>query len=1336
MRDAYYISHRSRPLTRRVTVSARYILPMRLRSLVGGLGTLAFVGCVDIDTSRTLPTRGTTGEEVFGIFCDRIGAGSLREDLTGGSYHAICHKVDGKFSDTVDQAQLPPITKDAKDEQGKPVTAEKQTEDRARAVGRVEALAKHRAELIEAIDASIPDIAVPVLDTGNSDPAKQCSPKGTSKLGHEVADMLGRFTALYNDGTIPASTRSLAVLMDAFQSSPDAQKALSRVGTRKGYKPADVALGVARPAVAYPRLRDLANATLGVISRDSNPYALDSNGQHLAVPGAANPQFEQAILTAREELRASSADAPLAALTVAPDPLIGRTILSRARDNLEALQVVLYAQDPSYGSGNPRYIVRRDARGYAAVLRPGGVLPAPFVDNDKDGLPDVDAFGQFVTSTGNAPPTPFFEVDAPDTQFRDAYGRALASMGGAPIYDTLDTSHTFAATLMQNTRALVNPDANAKHETLMYELGGLYVISGKRDLGNDTLRAYPATGATVKYNAFHPESSPLVDLVFALGQLIGDPSVDAALAYQAMLMRDHTGELARVVGGGLAMRDVANKHPEAKIPAKSTLWDELIDVAVKIEKSPGLLEDVMRSLGVDAGARQGEVLANYMKFGDRISYDRNNLNGPAWNFATSSNAEMKTPVDRTKAMTGWNRSAFYRFLQIMHDGNGVTACNKEGAIVHAKGVPILGSGDICAGALALCSLIGTRPFHECEVFKIDNLDKFYLDSIVGKANLYMRPSVFRNGIVGIGAATVSMIEQSSGITDQCNGCTAGFWDAQSSKVMHPKPQWLNRLVFFDQAGDSPTPSGKNYLTNHFLADLQGPHIGSAVCPERVIADPDPGAADASPDGKVHGLRSCAPGDNIDERDQDALFVLENFGGYSALAPLINAFAIHDREDLFIEAMEAIYRHWPDDKATECTTSGTAQNNPRFCTHDAAVTYEPLLGEALPGDLFPALTALTKTMQATTIPVCTATNAQTHQCTATAARDGITINTDIVRSLIDPDRAKNAGVQYRAGGATAIWSDGTMGGQVTPIYLLTGALAGIDKAFDDFAATNPVDNQRQIEWRLGRSQLVDQFLTTTGSGPTTAFKDASIPKITPILIDMLRAQAFAHCPDTFGTASPKRCAWARDELANKLADVVKGPTYSTAIDLADAIRRDPGARAELEALLQYLVDAASQNDALPTVLASTADMMQVMRDDANLVPLYHVIGQALGASQWDGHEVPTLVDAQTTLLSKISGKAFDKDTEVCGRELDPNQILSQMLSRLVTPMKDPQGRLTRTPVEVIINAIADLNRIDPQRTDRLDVADYGSVTSSVSDFLLSKDRGLEQFYEIIRQGTVK
>ncbi len=1003
--------------------------------------------------------------------------------------------------------------------------------------------------------------------------------------------------------------------------------------------------------------------------------------------------------------------------------MASRSVLSRPRTTLEALQDVMLAEDPTFGGGTSRYIVRRDSRGFAAVPLVGGKVPAPFVDQDADGLPDIDALGRFVSTNGQAPPAPFFAADAPPATAYDTFGRSLDA--NKLLYDYVDTSHTFTASALRNMKPLLDPDPQDAHETLMYALGGMVVILGPRDGAPMTQKVYGDTTTgqvTVTYDAFHAETSPLLDLVYAVGQLLGDAPTDALLQYSSMLMKDHTADLARVVGAGLAFKDVADKHPEAVLPAKSTFWDEILDVLVKVEQEPGLLEDVLRSLGSDQALPLNGIFANYMGFRDHVSYDRKNLNGKPYNFDTASNNDMKTPVDRTKADTGWNRSAFLRFLQVVHDTNGVTACNKEGAVLHAQGVPILGSGDICAGTLALCALPGTRPFHECEVFKIDNLAKFYVDSIVGRANLYMRPGVLRNGIAGIGAATVSMMEQSSGIT--------GFWDAAGAHTFRPTPQFLNRQVYFDIPNDSPNPGGTNYKTNRFLKDLMGVNsVGTTACPEKVINDPDPGAADAANDGKIHGLRQCAPGDSLQERDPDATFVLENFGSYAAMAPLINAFAIHGREDLFIQLMDTIYRHWQDDKGTasECDK----------CTKDGADSYEPLLVDALPGDLLPGLAALTKTLESSTIKVCTATD-QNHMCTGSKTEDGITVMAEGTRGLVDPVRAKSAGLTDRKGGVTALRNDGTTNPQVTPVYLLTGALDAIDNAFATFPQKSPDDAKRLDNWHLGRSQLVDQFLSVKGSGASSAFADPSIPTITPTLVDMLRGQMLAHCPDSY--AAPfTRCGWARDDLTNSMADSVKGPLFATTMDLVDAIRQDEGARTQLEALLQYMVDAASDNDALAAMLAASTDALQVLDDDQNLVPIFHALAPALAPTQKDqnGNVVKkSLVDAQLALLARIAGKYVDKQSgkEICASEMDPNQVLTQVLTRLVTPMTDDTGRATQAPLEVIMDVIADVNRKNPAQTDKLAADDYGAIASQVSSFLLDKQRGLEQFYEVVRKGT--
>ena len=112
-----------------------------------------------------------------------------------------------------------------------------------------------------------------------------------------------------------------------------------------------------------------------------------------------------------------------------------------------------------------------------------------------------------------------------------------------------------------------------------------------------------------------------------------------------------------------------------------------------------------------------------------------------------------------------------------------------------------------------------------------------------------------------------------------------------------------------------------------------------------------------------------------------------------------------------------------------------------------------------------------------------------------------------------------------------------------------------------------------------------------------------------------------------------------------------------------------------------------------------------------------------------------MDAQLELLARIAGKAYDANkNEICANELDPNQILPIALAKLVTPQVGTDGKPTETPLEVILDTIADVNRATPASADKLQGADYANIADNVSDFLLNKERGLEQFYEIVRLGT--
>lgn len=1304
-----------------------------LLGLVGLASLSAFTpGCHEFSTERATPERNSIGEEIYGVFCDRVAAQALREDLTGESFRDVCHRPPGgSFSQKVDQSKLPAIAEGLLDTEGKPVSVEKQRADRDKAIGRIEALARRRVDLVRALDAAFPgDEKIAIRDLDNPDPTKSCdapAQSGEGLLSHSLADMLGRMGNLYNDGTLPQSTQSLARVVEAFKNDKAAQEAWQRISARQGYRPIETALGALRPVVAYPRLRDFSNASLRLLSADSQPYEanpkLDANGQRIPVPGPGNAALNKVLEVGHEELLAAKPDEKRPPLTVSTD-LTGRVVLSRPRDNLEMVQTLLYTEDEAFARSGHNYIVRRDDRGYARIWN--GLIPEPLMDADGDGLPDVDAVGRFKTANGSVVPSPFSFPGSPEVT-RDEFDRV--TIGGKLLYDYIDTSRTFASQLLKDLKPLVNSDPEAKHETLMDAAGGLVVVLGPR-----STRVKDYGGKKITFEGIRLEESPLLDLVHALSSVLGDKNADATLAMARELLTTHEKELARVTAGLNTALDIADKHPEASIPPTSTFWDETLEIAGEISKVPGLLEDILHAFATPEAQELGAILSKFARFKDGITYDPNDINGPAYNITTNSKGEMSTPVDRTAGYTGENRSALFRFLGLMSDTDGVTSCNKSGSRVHAKLGPIEVS-------MPFDLIPPYETYKECEVFKIDNLAAFYVDVMAeawqfdpaSKPNkrgaMYMRNSTLRDGIaLGIGAATTDLIEESSGLT--------GFVNTGNNKLLTPTPQWLNRLVFFDTKNDSPNEGDKNYRTNLFIRDMNGDFMGSSVCPERVINDPVPDAVDAAPDGKIRGLRSCPPGQHMQERNKNTLFTLEHFGFYQAVKPIVQAFAKHGREDLFIALSKAVYRHYPGPEASqdECRLADGI-----YCTREGMSSYEGLVAEVFASDLLPALGSLTKALETMPIKTCTAVDA-TGACTPANVQTvtGIEVTAEAARGLLNPDYAREIQLTDRRGNTGTKRNDGSPVPQVTPVYLVTNALAAIDKAFDAYEEQNPNDKERRANWRRARSQLVDQFMGTTGSSTNTTFSNPTIPKMGPLLIDVLRAQLWAHCPNSF-VPPYKRCDWARDELVAKASETLGGPLVTAGIDVLEVLRSDPEGRRETAMLLEYLLDSTSKNDALANLLASVSDVVQLLRDDENLLPLFKVLATAVDGSRYDekGNLVEkSFVDAQMALLARLSGKYFDENgIQICKNEIDPNQILTRVLGKLVTPIKDGDFK-GHAPFEILLDVVADVNREDPtQRYDgTLEQKDYASVSQNVIDFLLDPHSGLEQFYEVIRQGT--
>ena len=343
-------------------MSSKRLLLALLALPVAALGG---AGCSDFSTARVVPARGTFGAELYSVLCDRVGAQALREDVTGASFHAVCNPdASGSYAGHVDTTQLPPLTATTTPD-GQPVTLAVQQQRRTLHIARVEALARDRAELIAAFDGMLPATTIPELPLASGecpDPdAAEADTSGRLSLQKEFSVFLGRIVDLYDDDTIPFATRALGDVMNEVKADPDLQAALARVDSRQGYRPLPLALGVARPALAYPRLVELARSLFGVLLGDAT------------TPGAQS--FVQSQLVLYNELRTPSTTPPLTLLGATADPALGgRLVLSRPRSMLEAVRQVVLTEDPAFTVGNPSYVgAPRSARvrGGAAGQRAG-----------------------------------------------------------------------------------------------------------------------------------------------------------------------------------------------------------------------------------------------------------------------------------------------------------------------------------------------------------------------------------------------------------------------------------------------------------------------------------------------------------------------------------------------------------------------------------------------------------------------------------------------------------------------------------------------------------------------------------------------------------------------------------------------------------------------------------------------------------------------------------------------------------------------------------------------------------------------------------------------------
>jgi hypothetical protein len=1038
---------------------------------------------------------------------------------------------------------------------------------------RLQALANNRRRLIEALDQAIPP-----------------------DMHEDMNHFLAQIVPLYDppEERLPTQTRAMAELIRALMEDFDAVDALERLGYRDGYRPHRLSLGLARPVMTYPELGDLTRTTLDTIEDG----------------GAAAEPWQELLRAAALEMATAKRQEEDKGPATPPSTLeVTRGLLFRHRE--------LFG-----GGGDKSFIAKRDTRGLVRVAGQQE-LPGPFVDEDDDGLADIDEeTGRFVDGSGSTleVPAPFPVLDGVPGN-RDAQGRALTDDGSQQLYRYLETDRTLLAGLMRELPPMLEPESPALLD-LAYGLPPL--------LGPETRKTHEYRLRTLSYPAFNTEESPLLDLVHGVGTLLDDEQTDDALKAARKLVRNHEQSVAKLLDTALYIDERADNYPDAELVQPNDLWDDVLRVAGRMAQQPGLMEAVLRALADPRTGRLDDIYPVIMRHKDRVSVHPDDKNRPR------RDVEFTERVNRGRPDREGNRSIYERNRALFHDLNGVRICNKQGAYLTFEGQKVWPVG-------------GT--YDRCELVEIPNAAEFYVRSVLGRAELELKSDALQF-LIGLGddlgIGVDALLEDLSGI----DGLTR-----------HPTPEAIHRLLFTEH--------------NEFLKNLFGPIE----------------TRDGVPVRERHPETAFALEKAYEFEDGQKLTFLD------AEAPLMNAFDRHDQREngryLFGNLISVFHLHWP--ATYEGSGARTQDEDPddKFYAHQSnSVSYEPLLADAFEkGRLLTRLGGLARALDG--IQVRTGV-------------DGIDAIAALAEKMLDPSR--NGGLRDRQGRSTTTTNTGDRQPDLTPMYLVLDGLGAMDDAFAE------ADGQRHDRWLEARGTFVDQFLSVEQGPDGYRLKNRRGRAIILELVDFLRDRIAAH------RQRGDLPGWAT-RLDDRLEETLNEPVVTALIRLLDGIQNDPDARGALADMLAYVGDPERSEQSFDTAVASVADILQLVEDDRNLVPLMQVLSNGFASNAQDavasGNPLQvegSTVDASVKLLRGIG-------------ERDEDDTLPRLLSNLVS---SPEDGPATTPIETLLDVIAEVNRAQPGRTGPLDANDYRRTLDQTYRFVTNESRGLERLYRVIQE----
>jgi hypothetical protein len=883
-----------------------------------------------------------------------------------------------------------------------------------------------------------------------------------------------------------------------------------------------------------------------------------------------------------------------------------------------ALELLLSESD-LLATGTELPMVRRDFRG-VAMVSDIGTLNGPFVDMDADGLADVDADGRFVDETGSliAAPAPF-ELPQGEEDVPWPYRDATGRALEQADGDPLYDYVDIDQTLF----AALARDAidlfDPQKGTALDMLRGASALMSNQPRMLVT-RQYD-NGESLEYRGYDLSESPLLDMLHGYLTLLRDPDIYDVLDLARTLLTDHEAETSRLLEAVMDAKGIANKHPEAEVDPMAPLADDLIPVVRDILAVPGLAQDLMRALEDPAVSDLGMRFRDYMKYSDQFTFDADqNLVG-----------SFSTEVERTRPDRAYDRSLMQRLLHLISDSNGASMCNKQDGVVEIFG-------------------IGLNTYDECQLVQVDNLAVFYVQSIAyrrsgGNFTCDGGGSPSRNADGYWRCGDGSRPEGKARFDFNWGWISFAVTDSLLQDLTtidgfktRPTPEALNRTLFLD-----PTPDTLQNLMDpaetKYGQQYKGVHAGTLP-----------------------------------------VWEADNF--YDQIQPIVQAFADHDAEQLFVDLLSALHKHWPS-KESGPTHQFNVPGSAGYVWGSNARSYEAAIVEILErretlpdrGNILDALHAVAPVINGVDV----------------GGKSSVDVLTDGARYVFAPQ----AGLTNRQGETSSETIEGDAIDTLSPIQLLLDAYSLKRQRLAGSAAEGEA-------WQQATGNMVDVLLRGKPEpGVGWQFRNPRFRGISVLLIDFVEQRLRVH--DQLGD----RDAWVGEKLPSDLEDLLSGPVFAGAADFILSLQASPEARQQIEALTAYLMNEVNYNEAFKLSLSSIADVLQLALDDRDIVPIAHVLGEAV----------------------KPERRWIERHLEFvqAARRTDEGEALVRMMRNLYDA-----HRPGHTAIGDLIDGISEVHRARPyvDLSEDYKADDYRALLHNLADFLDDEKRGLRRFISII------